>query len=167
MRFRISGIIVAAALAVGGFSATANASTVTYDIVLTQTAGTLLLTQTDFTASASFSLPANFSGTETIDGVGFTIGTQIFTSNLTVQATNGVINNVFAFSGTANGDTLVVGVNSFNLFGAHIPSTDVGSVSITPAATPLPAALPLFATGLGALGLLGWRRKRTARSLAV
>jgi hypothetical protein len=26
--------------------------------------------------------------------------------------------------------------------------------------TPLPAALPLFATGLGALGLLRWRRKR-------
>ena len=28
--------------------------------------------------------------------------------------------------------------------------------------TPLPATLPLFATGLGALGLLGWRRKKTA-----
>jgi len=28
--------------------------------------------------------------------------------------------------------------------------------------TPLPGALPLFATGLGALGLLGWRRKRKA-----
>ena len=27
---------------------------------------------------------------------------------------------------------------------------------------PLPAALPLFATGLGALGLLGWWRKRKA-----
>ena len=26
--------------------------------------------------------------------------------------------------------------------------------------TPLPAALPLFATGLSAMGLLGWRRKR-------
>jgi hypothetical protein len=26
--------------------------------------------------------------------------------------------------------------------------------------TPLPAALPLFATGLGVMGLLGWRRKR-------
>jgi hypothetical protein len=25
---------------------------------------------------------------------------------------------------------------------------------------PLPATLPLFASGLGALGLLGWRRKR-------
>ena len=28
--------------------------------------------------------------------------------------------------------------------------------------TPIPAALPLFATGLGALGLLGWRRKKAA-----
>jgi len=27
-------------------------------------------------------------------------------------------------------------------------------------ATPLPAALPLFAGGLGAFGFLGWRRKR-------
>jgi hypothetical protein len=31
-------------------------------------------------------------------------------------------------------------------------------------ATPLPAALPLFASGLGALGLLGWRRKRKAQA---
>jgi hypothetical protein len=30
--------------------------------------------------------------------------------------------------------------------------------------TPLPATLPLFATGLGALGLLGWRRKRKAQA---
>jgi hypothetical protein len=38
---------------------------------------------------------------------------------------------------------------------------DSGSAVLTgDAATPLPAALPLFATGLGALGLLGWRRKR-------
>jgi hypothetical protein len=29
-----------------------------------------------------------------------------------------------------------------------------------PPSVPLPAALPLFATGLGAMGLLGWRRKR-------
>jgi hypothetical protein len=32
---------------------------------------------------------------------------------------------------------------------------------------PLPAALPLFASGLGALGLLGWRRKRKAAALAA
>ena len=33
-------------------------------------------------------------------------------------------------------------------------------------AVPLPATLPLFATGLGALGLLGWRRKRKAQAAA-
>jgi len=33
--------------------------------------------------------------------------------------------------------------------------------------TPIPAALPLFATGLGALGLLGWRRKKKAQAVAA
>ena len=34
--------------------------------------------------------------------------------------------------------------------------------------TPIPAALPLFATGLGVMGLLGWRRKRkTAAAIAA
>ena len=32
--------------------------------------------------------------------------------------------------------------------------------------TPLPAALPLFASGLGALSLFGWRRKRKAQAAA-
>ena len=32
--------------------------------------------------------------------------------------------------------------------------------TFTASITPLPAALPLFATGIGAMGLLGWRRKR-------
>jgi len=35
-------------------------------------------------------------------------------------------------------------------------------VNVTGVVSPLPAALPLFATGLGAVGLLGWRRKRKA-----
>ena len=33
--------------------------------------------------------------------------------------------------------------------------------------TPLPAALPLFATGLGALGLVGWRRKRKTAAITA
>jgi hypothetical protein len=36
----------------------------------------------------------------------------------------------------------------------------VGEWTYPPAATPLPAALPLFATGLGAFGMFVWRRKR-------
>ena len=37
-----------------------------------------------------------------------------------------------------------------------------GSITASPSAVPIPAALPLFAAGLGALGFTGWRRKRTA-----
>jgi hypothetical protein len=36
----------------------------------------------------------------------------------------------------------------------------------TPVATPLPAALPLLVTGLCTLGLVGWRRKRKARTIS-
>lgn len=39
-----------------------------------------------------------------------------------------------------------------------------GQFSAVLATTPLPAALPLLATGLGGLGLLGWRRKRKAQA---
>lgn len=41
----------------------------------------------------------------------------------------------------------------------------VGGTSVS--ATPLPAALPLFATGLGAMGLLGWRKRRKAALAAA
>jgi hypothetical protein len=32
---------------------------------------------------------------------------------------------------------------------------------------PIAAALPLFATGIGGLGLLGWRRKRKAQPVMI
>ena len=44
-------------------------------------------------------------------------------------------------------------------------SRDTATLDISPT-TPIPAALPLFATGLGGLGLLGWRRKRKAQAVA-
>ena len=42
-----------------------------------------------------------------------------------------------------------------------------GNQVIGTAATPIPAALPLFVSGLGTLGLLGWRRKRKTAALAA
>jgi hypothetical protein len=42
---------------------------------------------------------------------------------------------------------------------SSVPGDAIIQASLVPS-VPLPSALPLFATGLGALGLLGWRRKR-------
>jgi hypothetical protein len=45
------------------------------------------------------------------------------------------------------------------------PWADQLVVRAIPDVTAIPNALPLFATGLGALGLLGWRRKRKNAAL--
>ena len=63
--------------------------------------------------------------------------------------------------------------NDFMLYWTETCANDVllGEVAILPTTPvdplvmPLPGTLPLFATGLGALGLLGWRRKRKAQGV--
>jgi hypothetical protein len=50
---------------------------------------------------------------------------------------------------------------------SYLPQQRVGNFLVLDVGTtPLPATLPLFASGLGALGLLGWRRKRKAQAAA-
>ena len=61
-------------------------------------------------------------------------------------------------SDAAAGCSLQSFLQTFNL---------TGSVQASASATPLPAGLPLFASGLGALGLLGWRRKKKATARAA
>ena len=66
---------------------------------------------------------------------------------------------------------------TFGILGLSTKNVSVGTdetvnayfdnINIEVSQTPLPAALPLFASGLGALGLLGWRRKRKAAALAT
>jgi hypothetical protein len=50
-----------------------------------------------------------------------------------------------------------------------ITGREAYSVQVDPfvSPVPLPAALPLFAAGLGVMGLLGWRRKRKAEAMAA
>jgi hypothetical protein len=71
----------------------------------------------------------------------------------------------------SNSFDLPIGSDVFNLAaGVAANSTDLGIVGnrFEPATTPLPAALPLFATGLGVMGFLARRRKRNnAVALAV
>jgi hypothetical protein len=52
-------------------------------------------------------------------------------------------------------------ISEFDGFGTYFAEASI------PNAVPIPAALPLFATGLGAIGFLGWRsRRRAARAAA-
>jgi hypothetical protein len=70
---------------------------------------------------------------------------------------------------------LVTSSNTANVGGSYIGTIDTigtlvdvgGGIFGLAAPTPIPAALPLFATGLGAVGLLGWRRKRKAAAVAA
>jgi hypothetical protein len=56
---------------------------------------------------------------------------------------------------------------SFTTLFSAPAGTDIRGVAFAPVTpTPLPAALPLFATSLGVLGHLGWRRKRKAHAAA-
>ena len=65
-------------------------------------------------------------------------------------------NNFLGFQRVFNSDGSLTGTVDTNV--GLITQFDTSPVSTVP----LPAALPLFATGLGALGLLGWRRKKAA-----
>ena len=86
----------------------------------------------------------------------------------TVTLPNSAFNNLASGSVTVSltlqGPGLgVLGTTPFN--GAALDFSTI-TIDTVGAVTPLPAALPLFATGLGALGLFGWRRKRKAQAAA-
>jgi hypothetical protein len=117
--------------------------------------------------------------------VGAQIQTNVIGQNFTAE--------IFAFNGsvllgtfTENGFSGDVGDNSDPFLGVESATADITSVTyltftsnpfalqqvainqmtIEGSQTPVPAALPLFATGIGGLGLLGWRRKRKAGAAA-
>lgn len=73
------------------------------------------------------------------------------------------VDYIFAFSG------FLIGGNPFTQFLTQEGQPNIATIEgilIQQSLVPLPAALPLFATGLGALGLLGWRRKRKPQATA-
>jgi hypothetical protein len=98
-----------------------------------------LLTPDSFLGNDNLLIYPGTPGFLDFDGVSFQLSPGDDQVNLFYDAGYGAI--------TENSDDVVVQESD-------------GTFTVTPAATPLPAALPLFATGLWALGLLGWRRKR-------
>jgi hypothetical protein len=122
----------------------------------------------------SFTLP----GIGTISGsVPTTVGipTDLTASPTGLTFIGDVCGGPVTFNGTAGGLNFECGMIADYLgtgSSGDLDSLDLDDNSSFPIATmvsttPLPAALPLFATGLGAMGLLGWRRKRKNTAAAA
>jgi hypothetical protein len=111
----------------------------------------------------SSNLPASYD-TFTFQYYGPQIGELCLLDSSTLCVnTAGENNAVVVFFVTASGGL------SFD--GALVSTTSATRNALTTSGTvtqtPIPATLPLFATGIGGLGLLGWRRRRKARAAAA
>jgi hypothetical protein len=112
-----------------------------------------------------------------------TIGTGIDSATFEVLSDGTVLDSQSFTDVTSADDFFAHNVFNFKLgsgptdvellFGAMMSGGEGFSFDYTihgidpaPSDTPLPPALPLFVGGLGALGLLGWRRKRKAQAVA-
>jgi hypothetical protein len=73
--------------------------------------------------------------------------------------TDGASQLAFGFVGPAGDIRVQVAPSDDNILGSVTQPFQIATEEIV-TTTPLPAALPLFATCIGGLGLLGWRRKR-------
>jgi hypothetical protein len=130
---------------------------------------TITLNELIFTAGYNALVPQDynniFSFTESMT-IGTSTGTLVVPFNLSINYSD----TLTIVGGTTL--SILVGGNIWNVvvngltIGPNAGGPEIGyltaQVSDPPAATPLPAALVLFGTGLGAMGLFGWRRKRKA-----
>ena len=172
----------------GDFGPPAFTATVSLDVVGGQAlSGTGLITFGATTFDLTLITLATDGGNGNYGGqTGFrdNHGTDIYGGNTTIPIdTNGLIfaisNNPLRgqdalFAAWDNGGgafTFLISGALANVFDVYYKITPgSGEIALTGSdlsQTPLPAALPLFATGLGALGLAGWRRKRKAAALAA
>jgi hypothetical protein len=155
---KASSILVACALL-----GAPGASAATYTLSLTQP-GSGTLVAPDSVSSLTFSFSPNSGNfTQLLDALSPTISADLSRGTVLSQvdfttALSPSLLETFAFQNVLFADVTIMGATE--------PSENVSfrfeSETTSTNATPLPAGLPLFATGLGALGLLGWRRKRKA-----
>jgi hypothetical protein len=120
--------------------------------------------------SFSQTFQATQSGTVALDWIDATRSNSGFPNTYTVSVNNqqvGIYNPTnSAFAPETSAAFSLIAGSFYTVTFQGVPgdladrTAFIDNVSISAFATPLPATLPLFATGLGALGLLGWRRKR-------
>ena len=119
---------------------------------------------------------ALFPVTFTLDVLLGGVWTNIFTDTTTGTSflSNEISNVSFAFGevtglrGTGTGQSPGFDPLQNWALGGNFPPTVFNFDAINPpiSAVPLPAALPLFGTGLAAMGFIGWRRKRKLNEAA-
>jgi hypothetical protein len=113
----------------------------------------------------------HISGTITLGG-GLTPDQVVFNlvgAGLTLQfAANGdtQMADFIDPGGTITANSVDIEGRLFGGDSANFQFVSGANITAPPSETPLPAALALFASGLGAFGLLGWRRKRKAEAVA-
>jgi hypothetical protein len=123
---------------------------------------------------------------ENSEGTRLTLGSNSFAANSLASAIaeSAISNGVGGFSSSggnsssSGGNSSSSGGNPSNFGslgnGSRLTNSGIAAPIMNaadgpvgdPVAAPLPGALPLLATALGALGLLGWRRKRKAQAAA-
>lgn len=139
--------------------------------------GSISQTITGLTSGQQYKVSFDLAGnpdagptTKTLDAITASAGTNSFSfSTIGKSKSNmGWVTESFYFTATGPNELLtfastVTSGGTPENPAAFGPALD--NVSVT--ATPLPAAFPLFAAGLGAMGLLGWRRKRKASGIVA
>jgi hypothetical protein len=166
------------------FSGTVSSSTVpgvssgdaiTYDVFADNGGASLILQTWSFNDITSATMQAGTysattSGPQTTFP-GALPGSGSFSTNASAQLRTLNFRSEQNGSDTNGNSSFIYYMNGFNnIWYTNPPMTVPSFGAISPpsitnttiSVVPLPAALPLFASGIGGLGLLGWRRKRKA-----
>ncbi len=166
-----------------GSMTAAPAAPITYDLIGVSAYFAPYFTDT-LTGTFTFDPITDITGSANIEVSGpvipgdYTLGLQLAPLNSVIQVDGTIPDNTAAqavilfFSaplGNAPGDVYQIGF-AYPVDNVCCTWTYLDYAAVTGEAvpeTPIPAALPLFATGLGVMSLFGWRKRKATAAIAV